>query len=74
MVCGGVFYATVTDKDGKFELDQLPAGEHKVVIWQELSGYVEKELVVTIKANATNDLKQIKAPLKKFQFAAEALK
>lgn len=67
-------YATVTDKDGKFTIDQLPAGEHKVVIWQELSGYVEKELVVTIKANATNDLKQIKAPLAKFQIAAEAVK
>ena len=66
-------YATVTDKDGKFTIDQLPAGEHKVVIWQELSGYVEKELVVTIKGNATNDLKQIKAPLAKFKFAAEAL-
>ena len=67
-------YATVTDADGKFAINDLPVGEHKVVIWQEVSGYVEKELTVTIKANATNDLKQIKAPLAKFKFAAEALK
>ena len=59
---------------GKFAISDLPVGEHKVVIWQEVSGYVEKELTVTIKANATNDLKQIKAPLAKFKFAAEALK
>ncbi len=60
-------YATTTDKDGKFTIEKLPAGEHDFVIWQESVGYVEKKLTVKIPANGTADLKQIKVPASKFK-------
>lgn len=58
-------YAVVTDADGKFKLDKVPEGEHKLVIWQEKVGYVEKELAVKVKAGAATDLKQVKLPASK---------
>lgn len=58
-------YATLTDADGKFSMDKLPEGDHKLVIWQEKVGYVEKELAIKVKANAPTDLKQIKLPVSK---------
>ncbi len=58
-------YATITDADGKFSIEKLPEGDHKLVIWQERVGYVEKELTVKVKANGSTDLKQIKLPVAK---------
>jgi len=60
-------YATITDADGKFKLEKLPEGEHKLVIWQEKVGYVEKELAITVKANSQTDLKQVKLPAAKIK-------
>jgi plastocyanin len=34
-------YVAVTDEHGRFELKNLPAGEHTFVVWHELPGYVE---------------------------------
>ena len=34
-------YAVVTDADGKFEIKDLPEGEHKFRAWQEKAGYLE---------------------------------
>lgn len=34
-------YAVVTDADGKFEIKNLPEGEHKFRAWQEKAGYLE---------------------------------
>lgn len=33
-------YMAVTDKDGKFEIKNLPVGEHTFQVWQEAAGYV----------------------------------
>ena len=30
----------VTDKDGKFEIKNLPAGKWQFMFWQEMAGYV----------------------------------
>lgn len=60
-------YGTTTDKDGKFTIDKLPAGEHDIVIWQEAAGYIEKKITVKVTANGTTDLKVIKADAKKFK-------
>ena len=41
----GVFkhpYFAVTDKDGKFEIKDAPAGKYHIVVWQEAVGYVNK--------------------------------
>ncbi len=59
-------YAAVTDKDGKFTIENLPTGEHVFRVWQEKAGYLEKELKVTVKAGP-NELKPIKAKLKAFE-------
>lgn len=37
-------YAAVTDKDGKFTIANLPAGEHEFRVWHERVGYLDKKL------------------------------
>ena len=32
----------VTDKDGKFELKNLPAGEWTIRVWHEKPGYIKQ--------------------------------
>lgn len=34
-------YVAVTDEHGRFELKNLPVGEHTFVVWHELPGFVE---------------------------------
>jgi hypothetical protein len=34
-------YAAVTDKDGKFTIPKLPAGEHTLRLWHERQGYIK---------------------------------
>lgn len=34
-------YVAITDEHGRFELQNLPAGEHTLVVWHELPGYVQ---------------------------------
>ncbi len=64
-------YATVTDKDGNFEIRDLPAGEHEFKIWHERVGYLvkhaknpKKGLIVTIKAEEMFEVPEITIPLK----------
>lgn len=35
-------YVAVTDEHGRFDLKNLPAGEHTFVVWHEQPGYVEQ--------------------------------
>lgn len=60
-------YATVTDKDGKFEIKNLPEGKLDITIWHEKVGYVEKTLEVTITDGETTELEEVKAPAEKFE-------
>jgi len=59
-------YAAVTDAQGKFKIENLPAGDYKFVVWQEGMGYVERELPVKIAAKQ-DTAKIIKADVKKFK-------
>ena len=65
-------YMAVTDKDGKFEIKNLPVGEHTFQVWQEAAGYVSSVVIdgkktkwskgrfeYTVK-DGDNDLKVIK--------------
>ena len=38
-------YMAVTDKDGKFEIKNLPVGEHTFQVWQEAAGYVSSVVI-----------------------------
>ncbi|MBI1312463.1 hypothetical protein GC176_14320 [bacterium] len=59
-------YTAITDKDGKFTIPKLPAGDHEFTIWHEKVGYLEKELPVTISANKVTDLKALKIEVARF--------
>lgn len=65
-------YATSTDKDGKFEIKDIPAGDHEVVIWHENPGYLvsdaknpKKRPSYSIKADQTTEVPVIKVSLDK---------
>ena len=63
-------YAAVSDKEGRFKIEKIPAGEHEFRIWQEQSGWVfgpkQRSIMVTIKANETTDLHTMKVPASAF--------
>src|SRR5258708_11342366 len=51
-------YVAVTDKDGKFKIEGLPAGKHSFNVWHERgpgsSQLLERKLVITIDADKDN--------------------
>ena len=51
-------YGAVTDEAGRFEIKDVPAGQHEFVVWHEsASGYfVERKLNVKVSAGQTTDL------------------
>ena len=38
-------YMAVTDADGRFEINYVPAGKRKFMFWQEEAGYLQKVTV-----------------------------
>jgi hypothetical protein len=67
-------YMAVSADDGTFEISNLPAGKHEIQLWHEVSGYLKDvatksgkadrqgRINVTIAANETADLGDIKVP------------
>ena len=53
----GAVRQAVTDKEGNFEIANLPAGEHEFVIWHEKAGYLERKHKVTIAPGQTQEVK-----------------
>ncbi len=49
-------YAVMTAADGSFKLENLPVGDHELTIWQEVVGYVEKKLPITIRDDEVREL------------------
>ncbi|MFO0811753.1 MAG: hypothetical protein U0796_00945 [Gemmatales bacterium] len=58
-------YFAVTDKDGKFEIKNVPAGSRKIVIWHEtgyLTGYGKRDnKTLSLAAGGTVDVGTVKA-------------
>jgi hypothetical protein len=67
-------YMAVSADDGTFEIKNLPAGKHEIQLWHEVPGYLKDvatksgkadrqgRINVTIAANETADLGDIKVP------------
>ena len=51
-------YAAVTDKEGKFSIPNLPAGDHEFRVWHERKGYLDRKYKVKVK-KGENELKPI---------------
>jgi hypothetical protein len=53
-------YAAITDKQGRFKIENVPAGEHKFAIWHERAGWVfgadKRTIPVTVEAGKTTQL------------------
>lgn len=54
-------YVAVTDKDGVFQIDNLPAGDNEFRVWHEGPGYLEKSLEVKVADGKVTELKPIVA-------------
>lgn len=50
-------YYALTDEDGTFSIGEVPPGEYTLIIWQEHSGEMEKQ--VTVKAGEAVDIGKI---------------
>jgi hypothetical protein len=67
----GVFdhpYFAVTDEDGNFEIKDSPAGNYRMVVWQESVGYVTKNRKdgepIAINAGGVTEAGEFKVPAK----------
>jgi beta-lactamase regulating signal transducer with metallopeptidase domain len=49
-------FAAITDAEGRFEIRDLPAGEHRFIVWHERRGYLDKDLVVRVENGKTAEL------------------
>lgn len=48
-------FVAITDKDGKFEIKDIPSGTHEFVVWHESPKYVERKLKITIEADKATE-------------------
>jgi hypothetical protein len=56
-------YFAVTDEQGRFEIPNAPAGDYRIVIWQEEAGWVKGDKTgtpITVKAEGVTDLRKIR--------------
>lgn len=60
-------YAAVTDENGEFRINNLPAGEHSFSVWHERVGFLEKDFKVTVPAGEPIELPQMKIEITRLQ-------
>lgn len=46
-------FAAITQPDGSFTIEGVPAGTHTVKVWHERAGFLESDLEVEVKADGT---------------------
>ncbi|MFN7804077.1 MAG: carboxypeptidase regulatory-like domain-containing protein [Planctomycetaceae bacterium] len=49
-------FMAVSDANGKFEIEGLPAGKHEFTVWHEKKGYLDKKLSVEVKAGESKSV------------------
>lgn len=49
----------VTDREGRFAIDDLPAGQHEFIFWHELAGYLERRDPIRIVSGETLDVTRV---------------
>jgi hypothetical protein len=62
-------YVAITDKDGRFRIEGLPAGEHGFTVWHEQAGYIERLMTVEARSKEARVLPAVKVPLEKLRRA-----
>ncbi|MCA9079249.1 MAG: hypothetical protein KDA58_01770 [Planctomycetaceae bacterium] len=55
-------YAAITDAQGRFRLENLPSGQHELVLWHERKGYLNKNLRVQVEPG-DNALPSVRIPV-----------
>lgn len=65
-------YAAVTDENGRFQINNLPAGEHSFSVWHERVGFLDKDFKVTVPAGEPIELPQIKIDIIRIQKRSES--
>jgi hypothetical protein len=60
-------YAALTDKDGKFQIDDLPVGDHNFRIWHERFGDIDKKYTVSVTVGDPVELPAVSVSLDKLE-------
>ncbi|MBQ17701.1 MAG: hypothetical protein CMJ65_11295 [Planctomycetaceae bacterium] len=63
-------FAAVTARDGTFRIRELPAGTHRLRIWHERAGFLERSREITIRAGQIERL-EITYPAERFSARGE---
>ena len=64
-------YAAISDENGKFQIDNLPVGEHSFRIWHERAGYLERAFKVSVAPRDTFELPVMKINITQLQQSAD---
>lgn len=59
-------YAAKTDTQGRFRISGLPAGKHKLRIWHERVGYIERDYEVEVVDGEVTELMPVTVELERF--------
>jgi len=49
-------YAAVSDKNGRFHIGKLPAGDHEFRVWHEKAGYIDRKFRVSVEADKSTEI------------------
>ena len=60
-------YAAITDKQGRFKIEKLPAGDVEFRVWHERVGYVDRKFTATIKGGQETKIDAVKVAADRFK-------
>ncbi|MGE0377077.1 MAG: hypothetical protein AB7I48_20560 [Planctomycetaceae bacterium] len=64
-------YAALTGERGEFTIENLPVGAHKLRVWHERAGWIDRALSIDIKAGETVTQPPIEVPLERLTATKE---